>query len=162
MTSKVEPATMRRPALPHTARVNFPLTSVMPYGGAAYESTGSGTFLFLALQKKWERARAREKSTITCRFSVPVVVTSHALADITYDLAPFSKDQICFDPAALWPPFRFHCSPSLLCWRSRFCRLTWQRVDIYICEKSLEMCICLWPEFDWLSWDDPVWKDEYV
>ena len=28
---------------------------------------------------------------------------------------------------------------------------------IHICEKSLEMCICLWPEFDRLSWGDPVW-----
>ena len=53
-------------------------------------------------------------------------------ANITYALAPFSKDRICFDPAALWPPFWFHCSPSLLSWRSRFCWLTWQRVDIYI------------------------------
>ena len=48
------------------------------YGGAAYESTGLGTFLFLALRKKWERAHEREKSTITYRFSVPVVVTAHA------------------------------------------------------------------------------------
>ena len=52
MTSEAEPATMRRPALPHTARANFPLTSIMPYGGTTYESTGSGTILFLALRKK--------------------------------------------------------------------------------------------------------------
>ena len=32
----------------------------------------------LSLWKKWERAREREKSTITYRFSVPVVVTAHA------------------------------------------------------------------------------------
>ena len=37
----------------------------------------------------------------------------------------------------------------VLCLRSDwFCGLAWQRVDNYICEKSLEMCICLWPEFD--------------
>ena len=37
----------------------------------------------------------------------------------------------------------------VLCLRSDwFCRLSWQRVDIYTCEESLEMCICLWPEFD--------------
>ena len=37
----------------------------------------------------------------------------------------------------------------VLCLQSDwFCRLNWQRVDIYICEKSLEMCICLWV---WLS-----------
>ena len=35
----------------------------------------------------------------------------------------------------------------VLClWSDWFCRLTWQ--GWYICEKSLEMCICLWPEFD--------------
>ena len=36
----------------------------------------------------------------------------------------------------------------VLClWSDWFCRLTWQRVDTYN-EKSLEMCFCLWPEFD--------------
>ena len=35
----------------------------------------------------------------------------------------------------------------IVMWSDWFCRLTWQRVDIYICEKSLETCICLWPEF---------------
>ena len=35
----------------------------------------------------------------------------------------------------------------VLCLQSDwFCRLTWLRVDI--CEKSLETCTCLWPEFD--------------
>ena len=35
----------------------------------------------------------------------------------------------------------------VLCLQSDwFCRLIWQRVDI--CEKSLEMCTCLCPEFD--------------
>ena len=40
------------------------------------------------------------------------------------------------------------CIYVLCLWSDWFCRLTWQRVDNYICEKSLEMCSCLWPEFD--------------
>ena len=57
-----------------------------------------------------------------------------------------------------------------------FCRLTSQRVDIYmweefinvyllmtwvwyICEKSLEMCICLWHEFDCLGVILCGWQD---
>ena len=40
------------------------------------------------------------------------------------------------------------CKYVLCLWNDWFGRLTWQRVEIYICEKSLEMCICLWPELD--------------
>ena len=51
------------------------------------------------------------------------------------------------------------CMYVLCLWSDWFCRSTWQRVDVIICEKSLEMCICLWPEFDCpevtlCSWQD--------
>ena len=48
----------------------------------------------------------------------------------------------------------------ILCLRiDWFCRLTWLRVDIYIWKKSLEMCICLWPEFDCPEVTLCVWQD---
>ena len=51
------------------------------------------------------------------------------------------------------------CMYVLCLWSDWFCRLTWQRVDVIICEKSLEMCIFLWrvfdcPEVTLCSWQD--------
>ena len=117
MKKEAEPAMMWRPALPHTVHANFPLTSVMPYGGAAYESTGMGTFLFLALERS-EKEYVRERNPplpigSLCLWLWLLVL----LADITYALVPFLKYWICLDHSALWPPFWFHCSPSLLFWQ---------------------------------------------
>ena len=73
-----------------------------------YESTGMGNFVSLALQNEvrkstWEREIHRYLS-VFCACS----------CDFSCFRPRFSKDQICLDPTALWPPLWFHCSPSLL------------------------------------------------
>ena len=112
-----------------------------------------GLFSF-SLSGRSEKEHARERNP-------PLPIGSLCLwlwllmlsADITYALASFSKDRICFNPTALWPPFWFHCLPSLLYWRSRFCWLTWQRVDTYMWEEFRNVYLLMtwvWPAF--LRW----------
>ena len=51
------------------------------------------------------------------------------------------------------------CLCMFCSWSDCFCRLTWQRVDIYIYEKNLEMHVCLWPEFDCPEVTSCGWQD---
>ena len=119
MTREAEPATMRRPALPHTARANFPLTSVT-------SPQAWGHFSFSGM--KWERAHEREKSTVTYRFSVSVVVTSRAFSHLFRKTGFASIPQLCkrhFDfivchlcCSTVTQTEKVGCSPYICAWEA--------------------------------------------
>ena len=73
-----------------------------------YESTGTGIFLSLALRNEVR------KSTWEWEIHHYLSVLWACGCDFSCFRLPFSKDQICLDPTALWPPLWFHCLPSLL------------------------------------------------
>ena len=83
---------------------NFPLTSVT-------SPQARGPFSLSLSGMKWERAHEREKSTITYRFSVPVVVTSRAFSHLFWKTRFVSIPRLCdchFDLFAISAVQRSH------------------------------------------------------
>ena len=135
------------------------------------------TFHWPALCLWWRRLRVHRLGDFSLSRSPEEVRKSTREREIHHYLSVLCAcgcDCSCFRPTSrtLWRLFQKTGFVSILrlcdhhfdfIVRHHFCTdghgfVGWlDRGLIDICEKSLEMCICLWPEFDRLSWGDPVW-----